>query len=206
MPQDEDNAQGETNYNGGNDGGRVPFVIITTPEKTKNENRHTGKRQQDAEKVDSLELAIHEVNSTHSVAKHATTSHLQLPVTLYLLQRHKEQNTSGGQQGQGQVQAEDPSPRIGGLGRDCTTNDGTDTVCDGDNSTEDTLVFSSLAQRNDIAYNELGNSHQTTATDTCDGAEYDELDDRLRERRGQGTEEEDGKTRKENDLAGPDIR
>lgn len=70
---------------------------------------------------------------------------------------------------------------------------------------QNSLVLTPLAEGHDVADNQLCDGHQAPAADTGEGAEGDQLRGRLRKRRGERADEEDGQPDQQHELARPDV-
>lgn len=225
LPHYKGNGHDGSDNKGGNDVGRVPSILLSSPGQAEDDNRHAGKGEEYTDEVDGLELPGAGQTGVDS-AMASKASNLHPPIALDLFQRHEENGAAGGQDGQRQVEAKDPAPGLGRLGRQGAADDGPDAIGNGDDGTlfderepsagdsflrrerhtnQNALILATLAQGNDVADNELGNRHQAAAADAGKGAEDGELQHRLGQRRGQGADEEDGQADEQDELARPNV-
>lgn len=187
LPQHERHADGHAHDEGSNHMRRVPGVLASTPVQAQQQYSRPAECQRRADKIHRRQL--------------------HLPRARDLAQGHEEEHAQRREHGEWEIEPEDPPPRLllDRCGCERASDHGPDAVRDRDHCAENTLIFTSFAQRDHVADDHLGDGHKAAAADASEGAEDDELGGCLGEGGGQRAEEEDGEAGEEDVFAGPDV-
>lgn len=139
LPKHESDRDGYTHDERRDDMRWIPGIFAASPVQAQQQHRRTTQSQTSTYEINRLQL--------------------QLPVTRHLPEGHEEEHGQDRDSRQWQIKPENPSPGILVDGGQRTTNDRTDSVGNGHHGTQDALVFTTFAQRNDVADDHLGHGH-----------------------------------------------